>query len=364
MGRRRGTTEDAPKAPRVRSSEQLLIDAIPDLQADRVLCTSLGRAQFAERFAASHPSAQVVCHFLELYLAEQARAAVGDEHGNLSIVCEADLPAGEVDLVAIPVTKTGDAELTRDLMQAGHVALRVGGRMATATDNPRDTWLHGEMEKLFEKVTRRPSPAGVLYLATKTAELKKVRGFDAEFAFRDEGRLITAFSRPGVFSHRRLDLGSRALLETMTVNQGDRVLDLGCGAGALSLAAALRAPDVKVLAVDSNPRAVQCTLKGAAHNGLANVAAQLSADAQVEPAGEFNLVVTNPPYYSNFRIAEVFLAGALRALRPGGTVLVVTKNPDWFFETMSDQFDDVDAIETRTYFVVSGRARRGRRGKR
>ncbi len=148
--------------------------------------------------------------------------------------------------------------------------------MFVATDNRTDSWLHDELRKLFAKVTRRPVEQGTLFIATKTEPLRKLKNYECRFAYRDEGRLIQAVSRPGVFSHRRVDGGARALLKTATVRPGDRVLELGCGSGVVSLAAAVRAEGVQVQAIDSNARAVECTRRGAELNGISNIAVQLN----------------------------------------------------------------------------------------
>src|SRR6185295_11361493 len=135
--------------------------------------TSLGRGQFGAMAASYAAGAQVVCHFFDAHLAVQAAEFCGAGEGRPSIVCAADFPAGPFDLVAIPVDPRGEAELTRDLLQSGHERLAVGGRLLSATSSSDDQWLHTEMRKLFDKVTRRPSDDGVLYLATKTTPLKK-----------------------------------------------------------------------------------------------------------------------------------------------------------------------------------------------
>ncbi len=223
------------------AAEQLLIEEIPALAAERILCTSLGRGQFAQVAASFAPGARVVCQFFDAFLAQQAIEHCGAGEGRPNVVCAADFPDEPVDLVAIPVDPRGEAELTRDLLQAGHERLVLGGKLISATANEDDQWLHDEMRRLFDKVTRRPLDGGVVYLASKTGPLKKQKNFDCEFAFRDQGRLIKVISRPGVFSHRSLDAGARALINTMTVRAGDRVLDLGCGSGVVALAAALRA---------------------------------------------------------------------------------------------------------------------------
>ena len=69
-------------------------------------------------------------------------------------------------------------------------------------------------------------------------------------------------------------------------------------------------------------------------NGISNLDVRLSTaeshDRGEIPAAEFDLVLANPPYYSNFRIAELFAACAARALKPSGTALFVTKRTDWY----------------------------------
>lgn len=351
--------EQADAAPELRTppAEQLLIEEIPSLIAAKILCTSLGRGQFAAVAASYFPYAQVMCQFFDVHLAGQATAHCGAGEGRPLVACSPDFTDGPFEAVVIPVEPRGEAELTRDLLQTGHQRLLLGGRMMTATSDPDDQWLHGEMRKLFEKVTRRPLEKGVLYLATKTAPLKKVKNFECEFAFRDQGRLIKAVSRPGVFSHRSLDAGARALMNTMVVSEGSRVLDLGCGSGAVALAAACRASRVTVVALDSHARAVECTLKGARLNEFDNVTTILNAEGEAPDAGTFDLVLGNPPYYSDYRIAEIFLQGARRALKPGGTVLMVAKSYAWFETRMPELFDDVQLHPHKQFMVVKGTQR-------
>ncbi len=49
--------------------EAILIDAIPQMSADRLLCTSAGLAQFAVEVARTLPHAVVCCTYLDLYRA-------------------------------------------------------------------------------------------------------------------------------------------------------------------------------------------------------------------------------------------------------------------------------------------------------
>ena len=156
---------------------------------------------------------------------------------------------------------------------------------------------------------------------------------------------------------RSLDGGARALINTMEVRDGDRILDLGCGSGVVAFAAAFRAQRVSLVAVDSHARAVECTIQGAQLNSLDNVTVVLNANGQVPGPGTFDLALGNPPYYSDYRIAEVFVQGARRALKPGGKLLIVAKSYAWYETRMPELFDDVKLHEHKQYTVVEGTQR-------
>jgi 16S rRNA (guanine1207-N2)-methyltransferase len=339
----------------VRPQEQLLIDALDTFTPGRMLSTSQGVAQLAAAAARRWPGATVYCHYLDLYRAELARRHVGNSLANLTLGCSPDFPPAVIDLAALPLSAQGEAELAREWLQEACQRLEPGGVLLASTDNPRDRWLHGEMRKLFAAVSRRESPQGALYIARRDRPLKRLKNFRCEFVFRDRGRLIRAVSRPGVFSHREVDPGARQLMAAMGIQPGDRVLDMGCGSGTVSLAAALRAEGVSVLAVDSHARAVESTLLGARLNELPNVDVEHSHCGPSCGPEAVDVVVANPPYYAGLRIARFFLATGHAALRRGGRIFVVTKQPEWYAQYMPEWFDDVAIEPWKNYWIARGR---------
>jgi len=63
----------------------------------------------------------------------------------------------------------------------------------------------------------------------------------------------------GVFSFRKMDLGTKILIEHMTIPKESSVfLDLGCGYGAVGIALAYESPNSKVYLIDINKRATWC----------------------------------------------------------------------------------------------------------
>ena len=337
----------------LRPAEQRALEIARTIAGERILSTTLGRAQAAHELAIERPGARVACWFLDQH--QQRLATAERQLANLSLSCEPDLPEQEIDLAVLPFSMRGEAELTRDLLQSAIQRLKLGGKLVAATDNPRDDWLREQLGIWFKKVTKHAFDDGVVYVVTKQEPLKKVKNFRAEFVFRDGDNLITAVSRPGVFSHRHVDPGARHLLEAAEVRPGMRILDIGCGAGTVSLALAKREPTAQILAVDSNARAVQCTQLGAELNGLAHITTELNASGEYVDPGSFDLALANPPYFADFEIALRFVQAAHNSLRVGGQLLLVTKAPSWYEENLQADWREVEIVPSKRYFVVVAR---------
>jgi 16S rRNA G1207 methylase RsmC len=239
------------------------------------------------------------------------------------------------------------------VLQTAVQRLTLGGALVTAVDHPGDQWLHAQLRELFRRVSVERHDTGTVYIAQKRSEPRRLRDFRCQFAFRDRERLLHAVSRPGVFAHRRIDPGARQLLAAAETRPGMRVLDIGCGSGTVAIALAAREPSIRVHAVDSNARAVECTLAGAALNRLANISAELNSTGEYGGAGAYDLALANPPYYADFRIAELFAAAAHRGLRPGGRLLVVTKHPQWYERALPGAWQEVNSTPSKQYHVVS-----------
>ncbi len=129
----------------------------------------------------------------------------------------------------------------------------------------------------------------------------------------------------GVFARRGLDAGTRLLIETMRVGPADRVLDLGCGYGAIGLVAARLAPRGRVWLIDANRRAAALAQANAVENGISNVRVVVGDGAGAVRDGSIDLVVTNPPIRAGRHVVETFLDDTWRVLRPGGRFYLVAR---------------------------------------
>jgi SAM-dependent methyltransferase len=124
------------------------------------------------------------------------------------------------------------------------------------------------------------------------------------------------------FWRRQLQPSVDRLLEMADLAPGERVVDVACGTGAVSLAAAdAVGPTGRVLATDISPAMVAAVDRRAGRRGLSNVevacagAEQLDADADFDVGlCSLGLMYVPDPHEAVRRLA--------RAVRPGGRVVV------------------------------------------
>lgn len=357
--------------PRV--EEKLLIEELKSWEASkrpepassaslRVLSVSSGRHQAAEWLGQNWNNIEAFCWHIDSFQANRTTGQFSldsdqqpiPQPEHLKVVCAADAPEGPFDLALLSLISTGETELARDYLQQLFCKLRIGGRLVASVDNKDDTWLLNQLKSFEKSIKLTNHKRGKVYWIEKTSELKKVKDFSCELAFRDCDELIKLVTRPGVFSHRQLDNGARQLLDAVDVYPQARLLDIGCGSGSVALGLAMRDPSAHIHAVDSNARAVDCLLRGMKLNGLENITAEVNPTGIYGAPDSFDMALANPPYYGDFHIAEKFIAAAQRSLRPGGRVVLVNKQPSWYEENLKKWFEDCEVFPSRRYFIASG----------
>mgnify|MGYP000845842542 FL=1 len=139
------------------------------------------------------------------------------------------------------------------------------------------------------------------------------------------GRKVTVTTANGIFSPSGIDKGTAILLQEAPDPQGERMLDIGCGWGPITLTLAMLAPQAQVHAVDVNSRSISLTERNAAALGLSNVTG--GTPESVDPELRFDTIWSNPPIRVGKEVLHEILLTWLPRLAPGGDAyLVVQKN--------------------------------------
>jgi 16S rRNA (guanine1207-N2)-methyltransferase len=310
------------------------------------------------------PAAEVHFFTLDAFELHRARETLILNQAE-SIRCHlgADLPhPGSYDWVIFPASHAGDSMLTVELLREARGALKPRGKILAATDNQHDRWLHDRILEVFGSATiHLRAKHGVAYIARKQPDHElRPRDYSRVFGAIVLGTGLELESRPGIFSHGKLDEGTLALSEMAKLEESSRVVDLGCGSGALGIRAALAAPRGFALLADSSVRAVQAARKNILRNRVeGNSLAVLSYDLSAARDESFDLALANPPYYGDYRILESFAREAHRVLLPGGDFFLVTKTPERPQGIVNALFGNASVLSRRGYAVVRGKKGRG-----
>lgn len=182
-----------------------------------------------------------------------------------------------------------------------------------------------------------------------------------------QGIDFTLFTRPGVFSWEHLDEATDVLAGLMVIAPDDRVLDIGCGAGALGVVAARRTRGAVCL-VDADCEAVRCAERTLRAAGCPQARALVSDVASAVLDERFDVVVANPPFHvgkhTDLDVPGQFIRDAFEVLDPGGRMLLVANRTLPYEGLVQAAFGGVEtAYDGRRFKVLSavkaGRALRG-----
>lgn len=245
---------------------------------------------------------------------------------------------------------------------------RKGCRVGVAT---RDTAAdRGDIELAWELISPRPLRRPPLSLSSRNGEETEVRmlldhRYFYEFTCQLHGRSYVVCSRPGVFSWDRLDAGTRALIDAMEVEPGERVPDLGCGTGIVGVVAARLSATGTVYLVDADLGAVDSATQTVRRNDISNGVVLPSDSTSAVRDLRFDVVVTNPPFHlakaPTYDVAPQFIEDAARVLRPGGRCYVVANRFLPYEAHLSRAFTSVDVVYAdRQYKVLRGLVSRPR----
>lgn len=169
------------------------------------------------------------------------------------------------------------------------------------------------------------------------------------------GQKMTFLTDAGVFSKKIVDFGSQLLLKCLEVNQGETVLDVGCGYGPLGLSLA-KAYGVQATMVDINTRALDLARRNAEKNNAKATIFQSNIYEQVE--GHFDHVISNPPIRAGKQVVHEIIEKSKDFLETGGDLTIVIQKKQGAPSAkskMEDVFGNCEILKKdKGYYILDG----------
>lgn len=154
-----------------------------------------------------------------------------------------------------------------------------------------------------------------------------------------------------VFSPNSVDTGTLAMLSLIDFMPGDKVLDLGCGYGVVGILAGKLIGEENVILCDISEQAIECSRRNAVLNGVGNMSIILSNGYENITEKDFTIILSNPPYHTDFSVPKKFIEIGFEKLAVGGKLVMVTKRLDWYKNKLTSVFGGVKVREVNGYYV-------------
>ncbi|MGI6665695.1 MAG: class I SAM-dependent methyltransferase [Christensenellaceae bacterium] len=168
---------------------------------------------------------------------------------------------------------------------------------------------------------------------------------------------LTLETENTLFSPGQIDLGTRYMLEEATLKSGMRVLDLGCGYGAAGIYAAKIVGAQNVVMADVDEIAVHLAKQNAVKNDVAGIEIYCSDGFRDMPQQIFDVILSNPPYHTDFSVAKHFIEAGFSYLAVGGRFYMVTRRLEWYRNKLKAVFGGVRVTEKEGYYIFTAEKR-------
>ncbi len=168
---------------------------------------------------------------------------------------------------------------------------------------------------------------------------------------------FTAWSKPGIFGWQKIDAGSAYLCDHLAQvwpQAPQRVLDLGCGYGYLTMRAAMQWPQTNFVATDNNIAATAICARNMRERNIAGRSECTDCGDSIRET--FDAILCNPPFHQGFdheqALTEKFLRQTARLLTRGGRALFVVNQFIGLEKIAAPLFRKVDVIARNKGFKL------------
>ena len=181
---------------------------------------------------------------------------------------------------------------------------------------------------------------------------------ETSFSVGVAGTEIDVRTLPGVFSHGRLDVGTKLLLETLSKeNIRGQVLDFGCGAGVIGTWLATRHNRCRPTLLDTDAMAIESARRTLAANNIEG-GKVVASHGLAEVKGRYDWIISNPPFHegvkTRYDVTEQFLTDCKNHLCKGGQLRIVANSFLKYRPLIEEAFGHCEELAKGEGFTIYG----------
>jgi 16S rRNA (guanine1207-N2)-methyltransferase len=171
---------------------------------------------------------------------------------------------------------------------------------------------------------------------------------------RLRGSEIELWTGAGVFSGKKVDKGTELLANDCIIKENWRILDLGCGYGAVGISIAKAYPSSEVVMTDINNRAVKLARMNKKLHNLKN-ASVVQGDMYKNVPGKFDAILLNPPQAAGKETCFKMIGESKGFMKKDGVLQVVArhnKGGKTLAEKMKSVFGNMEEVSIKSGYRI------------
>jgi 16S rRNA (guanine1207-N2)-methyltransferase len=165
---------------------------------------------------------------------------------------------------------------------------------------------------------------------------------------------LTIASLPGVFSQKKLDVGTALLLSNLPTTMQGNVLDFGCGAGVISCFIGKKFSNTRLSLLDVSALAITSAKRTLALNNLSGEV--FASNSLSNVTEKYHHIVSNPPFHqgtkTSYQATEDFLRGIKTHINPRGNVSIVANSFLQYLSIMQQHIGSTKTVINKQGFSI------------
>ena len=179
-----------------------------------------------------------------------------------------------------------------------------------------------------------------------------------DFIFNDKKFSFTTNS--GVFSRKYIDFGSQNLLEELnSLDLHGKILEVGCGYGAITIPLAYFKKDCQFDMVDINEEAISLSEKNILRNKITNINVFKSNIYESVKSFDYDCIFSNPPIRAGKKVTYQIYEKAFDHLKNGGLFVIVIQKKqgaESSIKKLNEIFGNCDILaKKKGYFILASK---------